>query len=174
MLACLIGGLIIGREVLRPKGKLLSWEAVFEEIERRWPSVPQMTPNELARRLARPDGEGRPVLIDVRRRDEYETSHLPGAVHAGSPGGIQALVGEPVAGHEVVLYCSVGIRSSAAANRLMAGGFTNVYNLQGSIFQWANEGHPIVRDGQPTDTVHPYNPEWGQLLNASHHPVKVP
>ena len=36
--------------------------------------------------------------------------------------------------------------------------------MSGSIFQWANEGYPIERNGEPADKVHPYNARWGKLL----------
>ena len=46
--------------------------------------------------------------------------------------------------------------------------FAEVYNLEGSIFKWANEGRTMV-DCQNKDTIycHPYNILWGGLL-ASH------
>ena len=40
-----------------------------------------------------------------------------------------------------------------------------VYNLWGSIFQWANEGRPML-DGnnQPAVHAHPFNPVFGKIL----------
>jgi hypothetical protein len=29
--------------------------------------------------------------------------------------------------------------------------------MEGSIFQWANEGRPLEKEGKPVETVHPYN-----------------
>ena len=46
----------------------------------------------------------------------------------------------------------------------MARGFTNVRNLEGSIFEWANQGHPVERAGAPVNEVHPYDESWGTLL----------
>ena len=45
----------------------------------------------------------------------------------------------------IVTYCSVGYRSGKMAERLQAAGYTNVRNLEGSIFKWANEHRPLVR-----------------------------
>ena len=43
-----------------------------------------------------------------------------------------------------------------------------VYNLEGSIFKWANENRPIVNgDDKPTHLVHPYNSFFGKLLESS-------
>jgi hypothetical protein len=64
----------------------------------------------------------------------------------------------------VVVYCSVGWRSAALADRLLAAGLDDVHNLRGSIFDWANKGLPLVRDGEPAREVHPYGRLWGLLL----------
>jgi 3-mercaptopyruvate sulfurtransferase SseA len=65
----------------------------------------------------------------------------------------------------LVTYCSVGYRSGALATKLRAAGFTSVRNLEGSIFQWANEHRSLVREDKPVATVHPYSGLWGRLLN---------
>ena len=54
--------------------------------------------------------------------------------------------------------------SSDLATRLREAGFTRVQNLEGSIFQWANEHRTLVRNDQPVSRVHPYSKLWGRLL----------
>jgi 3-mercaptopyruvate sulfurtransferase SseA len=66
----------------------------------------------------------------------------------------------------IVVYSSVGYRSARLAHWLAGQGYTNVRNLSGSIFQWANEDRPVFRDGRPTMEVHPYDRRWGLLLEA--------
>jgi 3-mercaptopyruvate sulfurtransferase SseA len=63
-----------------------------------------------------------------------------------------------------VTYCSVGYRSGAFAKKLQTTGYTNVKNMSGSIFRWANEGRPVERDDHRVEKVHPYNSVWGKLL----------
>jgi rhodanese-related sulfurtransferase len=147
----------------------VTWNAVFVWIQRDWPEVPQMSTGELAERIAAKNG-ARPLLIDVRTRQEYEVSHLPGAVWAETPQQIASTVREASDGQAVVLYCSVGVRSSKAAATLMRSGQANVFNLQGSIFQWANEGRTVVANDRAVHVVHPYNERWGVLLNPQLHP----
>lgn len=147
-----------------PQGGKLTWEAVFARIAREWPGVPQMTTAELARRFG--EKGGRPVLIDTRAREEYAVSHLPGAVWAETPAQIRAALRDVPPERAVVLYCSVGVRSSKAAAELMLEGRGNVFNLRGSIFQWANEGRPVESEGKPATRVHPYNRKWGELLDG--------
>jgi 3-mercaptopyruvate sulfurtransferase SseA len=94
---------------------------------------------------------------------------MPGALVAG------VLTGVP---HDrpIVAYCSVGYRSSAYCARLLNDGFTDVHDLRGFIFQWANAGFPVYRNGKIAYHVHPYNYHWGQLLKRSlwafHPPMK--
>jgi len=165
--ACVLLGVWVGRFALdRGEGRL-SRSGVFKEISQRWHDVPQITTKELARQLAHSDDQGPPVLIDVRESAEYKVSHLPGALNGGSPAEVLALVRDLPSNRPVVLYCSVGMRSSQAAAALMDSGHTHTFNLEGSIFKWANEGHPLVSNGQPTLAVHPYNEEWAVLLEES-------
>jgi hypothetical protein len=37
-------------------------------------------------------------------------------------------------------------------------------NLDGSIFQWANEGRAVYRGDVPVQQVHPYGKRWAGLL----------
>ena len=42
-----------------------------------------------------------------------------------------------------------------------------VWNLEGSIFKWANEGRPMVdENGASAQCCHPYSVLWGKLLDA--------
>lgn len=147
----------------------VSWRKVFARVERDWPRVPQMDTGELERRLNAQE-EHRPFLIDVRSLEEYDVSHLPDAVWGDSVNQIRALAHAVPAARPIVLYCSVGIRSSKAAQKLIDEGCTNISNLKGSIFKWANEGRPLVQDGHPVHQVHPYNKHWGRLLDQSYRP----
>ena len=65
----------------------------------------------------------------------------------------------------IVVYCSVGYRSSQLAEKLRARSIENVFNLEGSLFQWANEGRSLYRGDERVHEAHPYDEEWGQLLD---------
>jgi len=147
----------------------ITWDAVFAWIQRDWPDVPQMSTHELAQRLASTDGAA-PLLIDVRAREEYEVSHLPGAIWAETPDQIATALRTASDKQAVVLYCSVGVRSSKAAAKLMRSGRANVFNLQGSIFLWANEDRPLIANDRAVHVVHPYSERWGVLLNPQLRP----
>ena len=76
----------------------------------------QLSTIRLARHLERHE----PVLlIDSRAQDEYLVSHLPGAVWAETPAQLRAAVRATPDTQLIVIYCSVGVRSSKAAAMLM-------------------------------------------------------
>jgi len=128
-------------------------------VRDRFPDVRQITTAHLAGWLADPRREP-PVLLDVRTEDEFNVSHLPNAVRNISPEALAS-------GKPVVAYCSIGWRSSERAQQMIRDGFTNVFNLEGSIFAWAGEGRPLESAGRPVHTVHPFDATWGRLLPDS-------
>lgn len=65
----------------------------------------------------------------------------------------------------VMVYSSAGYRGARVASWLEKAGYTNVQNLAGGIFAWTNEGRPIFRGDTPTAVVHPYNQNWGRLVD---------
>ncbi|MGB3200289.1 MAG: rhodanese-like domain-containing protein [Nodosilinea sp.] len=151
----------------------VAWWAVNHWVQRAFPGVRVLTPQRLAHWLS----EGKdpsPILLDVRQADEFAVSHLPGAHPTPSLEAVLALGIPP--DQPVVVYCSVGYRSARLATQLQEAGYTQVYNLAGSIFQWANQGRSLVQSGQPTRAVHPYNPVWGLLLKPglAHQPDSPP
>ena len=146
-------------------GEQMTWKSTKELVRTKFPSAPQLSVDDLARAL---EEDAPPLLIDVREAREYEVSHLPGAVHAQGD-RIAELAKNAQPGQQVVLYCSVGYRSSREAEKLLELGVKNVTNLEGSIFEWANDGHRVVR-GAPgaeelVEEVHPFDDEWGTLLD---------
>jgi rhodanese-related sulfurtransferase len=156
-----------GRAAHRPGS--LAWRAVDRDLATRFSDVPTTTTAALAAQLA--DSTVAPLLLDARTEAEYAVSHLPGA-HRVDPDASPAELADALEGIDrqrpIVVYCSVGVRSGAVARRLQSAGFGRVENLAGSIFRWANEGRPLVRDGRAAVAVHPYDAVWGRLLAPEH------
>ncbi len=140
------------------------WTIIKKYIADHFADLPLVTTDNLAEMLQKPEPE-RPVLIDARTSEEFGVSHLKNARNAGKHKKAIRILEEVDKCRPIVIYCSVGIRSAAMANRLRAAGFTNIYNLEGSIFKWANEGRPLYQGDTQVFTVHPYDSTWGQLLN---------
>ena len=157
------------------------WQDTLRLVREDFPEVRQLTTEGLARVLAAGLLEARllevgllderadMVLLDARSKVEFNTSHLQHAVHAEDvQTALNALRGRDEK-RIVVVYCSVGYRSSRLANRLRALGVKDVFNLEGSLFKWANEGRPVYRGSQRVRQVHPYDEDWGELLDEPLH-----
>jgi sterol desaturase/sphingolipid hydroxylase (fatty acid hydroxylase superfamily)/rhodanese-related sulfurtransferase len=125
-------------------------------VDWKFSSVPQIASADLASWME-DTNRPRPLVLDVREADEYTAGHLPGAVRVDPSATAEQLGPILVEDRPMVLYCSVGYRSSQLAERLERAGATNVANLRGAIFRWANEGRPLEREGGPASRVHGYS-----------------
>jgi rhodanese-related sulfurtransferase len=110
------------------------------------------------------------LILDSRELVEFKTSHLPNAKWVGDHDfSICRLSGTPK-DTNVVVYCSIGVRSEKIAEKLIASGFSNVWNLYGGIFAWSNEHKSLVVQSQkPTLAVHGYDHNWAKLLDYHVH-----
>src|SRR6516162_5542388 len=102
-------------------------------------------------------------VVDVRAPEEFDVSHLRGAENLQT---VDQNVREVTKRNptRTILYCSVGFRSSRLAHLVAQRGIPNVFNLEGSIFQWANEGKEIYQGEKRVAHVHPYGKRWTGLL----------
>lgn len=145
------------------KSSAFQWFLLKASLRTQFPQVQWITTQELADWLADPRRQ-QPVLLDVRTADEWAVSHLPGARRVEPEASVEAALSGVPKNAPIVTYCAVGYRSAEMAKNLRAAGFSNVRNLEGSIFQWANEHRPLVHEGEAVKRVHPYSAFWGKLL----------
>lgn len=140
------------------------WPALLADVRAKYPSVRQLTVEELLAAEADPG----PLLLDARATEEFALSHLRDARWTPDESAALAALRDVPREREVVVYCSVGMRSSALAETLAARGYTRVANLEGGIFAWANRGLPTFKTGasgeERAELVHPYDERWGTLL----------
>ncbi len=93
--------------------------------------------------LARIEAGSAPTVVDVRSRREFESGHVPGAIHipfwaaSGRADQISAAKDAPV-----VVYCEHGPRATLARVGLQAAGFENVITLAGHMSGWKEAGLP--------------------------------
>ena len=108
--------------------------------------IRETTVDEVKKRMdRRSEGkEDKFVLVDVREDREYDTDHIPGAVHLGK-GIIERDIEAkyPDLDTELVLYCGGGFRSALAADNLQKMGYTNVISMDGGIRGWREKGYPM-------------------------------
>lgn len=106
------------------------------------------------------------VLLDAREPQEYEVSHLKNAKLVGFNQFNISILQDIPKNSEIVIYCSIGVRSEKIGEKLKVSGFTNVKNLYGSIFEWVNQGNQVFdTQNLPTKKVHAFNKKWGVWLN---------
>ena len=106
------------------------------------------------------------TYLDSREKSEYETSHIKNAIWVGYNDFDINSVESLDKTKPIVIYCSVGYRSEKVTKKLEKAGFTKVYNLYGGLFEWYNEGLPIVdNNDEQTDKIHTYNKKWSKWVN---------
>lgn len=141
----------------------VDWFLLKRTLRGKFSDVRWITTKELADWLADKQRPA-PALLDVRTPAEWNVSHLAGARRVDPQASAPEAAGGLAKDAPIVAYCSVGYRSGLMARRLRAAGYTQVQNLEGSIFEWANEGRPLVHEGKPATKVHPYDATRGKLL----------
>jgi rhodanese-related sulfurtransferase len=125
-------------------------------------TIPLIQPSELEE--AKKSGNNI-YLLDIRTSEEFAVSHLEDARFIDYDNFNMTEVQNIPKDGKVVLYCAVGYRSERVGEKLKAAGYEDVSNLYGGIFQWKNEGYPVVnQQRQPTVSVHTYNKNWSQWL----------
>ena len=108
-------------------------QAAEEKAEPSWVQIDQET----AKRMMEAD-DGH-VIVDVRRQDEYDAGHIPGAVLIPNESIVDERPAElPDLEQVILIYCRSGNRSKQAAQKLADMGYLNIYEF-GGITTWTGE-----------------------------------
>lgn len=81
------------------------------------------------------------LVVDVRRRFEWNRVHIPGAVHAPLEELLDRCAEFPD-DRLIITFCTGGLRSAGAANLLVENGFEAV-NMSGGLVHWRAAGGPL-------------------------------
>ena len=85
------------------------------------------------------------VIVDVRRQDEYDEGHIPGAICIPNESIVDIQPSElPDLNQVILVYCRSGRRSKEAAQKLFDMGYTRVYEF-GGIIDWTGE---VVKESE--------------------------
>ena len=99
-------------------------------------SYRQISQEEAKEMMARDDGH---VIVDVRRQDEYDAGHIPGAILIPNESiGTEKPEKLPDTDQIILVYCRSGRRSKEAAQKLFDMGYTKVYEF-GGIIDWKGD-----------------------------------
>jgi hydroxyacylglutathione hydrolase len=121
------------------QGGIQSWQDAGFELA----VVPQISVDDLDSLLS----EQKDLqVIDVRRSPEYQSGHVPRALHAPLSSLPQTSTGLPFDPLKpTAVICAGGYRSSAATSILQQRGFSNLLNVIGGTSAWIAAGHPVER-----------------------------
>ncbi len=120
-------------------GGLAAWQASGGTVE----EGAYISVEDLAARLAR---EPELVVIDVRQGSEFESGHVPGALHIHA-GDLPARLAELARDRPIATICASGYRSSVAAGLLRQAGFNDVLAVRGGLPDWRAAGFPVETGG---------------------------
>ena len=96
----------------------------------------QISQDEAKEMMARDDGH---IIVDVRRQDEYDAGHIPGAILIPNESIDKERPKElPDLDQIILVYCRSGRRSKEASEKLAKIGYTNIYEF-GGIITWPGE-----------------------------------
>ena len=74
------------------------------------------------------------ILLDVRRDDEFEEGHIPGAINIPNESiGTEEIAELPDKNQTIYVYCRSGNRSKQALQKLVNLGYMNVIEIGGII-----------------------------------------
>lgn len=115
-------------------GYLAGGMSAWREAGRDFAQIPQISVHELK--------EAKDITpLDVRKPDEWEGGHIPGATHAFL-GELREKLDELDRSATYATYCASGFRASIASSLLAARGFPNIRNVPGSWKAWTAAGYP--------------------------------
>ena len=130
---------------------------VISFLRRQFPDSPGIQTNELDEMTQQ--SNSKVFVVDCRRPDEFAVSRIPNATNIHfkcSDEDLKNALADVDENVTIVNYCSLGYRSGVMTKRILALGLDNVsqervYNLEGSIFKWAQEERPLIDSkGQST------------------------
>lgn len=87
--------------------------------------------------------QGGAFMLDVRRMDEWEQGHIPGATLI-TLDELGSRLDEIPADQPVVVVCRSGNRSAQGREILLEAGFTQVTSMDGGMNSWQAMGYETV------------------------------
>ena len=133
MLLAVLPGCGSGNQIMDGDGMMNSYKQISQE--------------EAKEMMLRDDGH---IVVDVRRQDEYDAGHIPGAILIPNEDiGTVPLEELPNLDQIILIYCRSGNRSKQAAQKLFDMGYTNLYEF-GGILTWTGE---IVTEDAPQNSA---------------------
>lgn len=119
------------------RGALAGGFEAWRNAGREWRQCGSIAPQALR------EMEQAPQLLDVREIDEFESGHIPNAIHCYVGFLADSIEELPlIKDRPVVVTCGVGHRAGVGVSILLRAGFKDVRNLLGGMKAWKALGYP--------------------------------
>ena len=106
-------------------------------------SATDLSVNEFSSKIA----ESGVVTLDVRTPGEFAEGYIEGArLIDFQSGNFENEIATLDKNATYAVYCRSGNRSGQAVKAMKDAGFSNVFNMNGGVIEWANAGLPLVRN----------------------------
>jgi len=87
------------------------------------------------------------ITLDVRAPGEFNEGHIEGAQLIDfQSGNFESEIATLDKSKTYAVYCRSGSRSGQAVKIMSDAGFSNIYNLNGGVIDWASAGLPLVNN----------------------------
>jgi rhodanese-related sulfurtransferase len=87
------------------------------------------------------------ITLDVRTPIEFAEGHIESArLIDFQSGNFENEIAALDKNATYAVYCRSGNRSGQAVKVMQDAGFTNVFNMNGGVIEWANAGLPLVNN----------------------------
>jgi rhodanese-related sulfurtransferase len=87
------------------------------------------------------------ITLDVRTPGEFAEGHVEGArLIDFQSGKFENEIAALDKNATYAVYCRSGNRSGQAVKVMQDAGFTNLFNMDGGVIDWANAGLPLVKN----------------------------
>ena len=118
-------------------GGMTEWAAAGHAVAQ----ITQISADELRREL-----ESDPAsiqVVDVRRKPEWNSGHIPAAMHKPLD-NLETLLADLDPKKPVIVHCKGGYRSAVGCSVIQRAGFEKVVNLTGGLDAWQSFGLPVT------------------------------
>lgn len=145
------------------------FDKLNQKLRAKYTDIEIVTVEEVYQQLQTHQDSKTVLILDARSEKEYQVSHIQGAQLTPDIKTARELLAGESKDTMIVVYCSLGYRSGDLTRKLEEEGYTNVVNMEGSLFEWVEKDLPVFQDDEQVEKVHPYNVWWGRNLRADYH-----
>lgn len=107
------------------------------------------------------------TIVDVRTPGEFEKGHIENALNIDWNGGDFAnQISKLDTSKPIIVYCQSGGRSAKAAAKMLAIGFSNLYEMEGGMMKWRGADLPESLATTVTAAKGKSVEDFNKLINA--------